>query len=187
MVKDYIKKIPTFIAFFKLLLGHVKVEIMLKFMVFFGSFLDAPTQSLTSSFFDKKKVLRWYISQPSLIYVWFAIWQFSSFKCFHSSRKFEFELLLGRFLGHNSPQMCPSLHGGSSQNMFAEVADNVILLTFFCWSRQVYNLEITSYMSITATKMWLKWNEWGSNKVIRLTVMQELKCAQMIIIGLTWT
>ena len=69
MVKDYIKKIPTFIAFFKLLLGHVKVEIMLKFMVFFGSFLDAPTQSLTSSFFDMKKVLRWYISQPSLIYV----------------------------------------------------------------------------------------------------------------------
>ena len=29
MIKDYIKKIPTFIAFFKLLLGHVKVEIML--------------------------------------------------------------------------------------------------------------------------------------------------------------
>ena len=29
MIKDYIKKIPTFIAFFKLLLGHVKVKIKL--------------------------------------------------------------------------------------------------------------------------------------------------------------
>ena len=42
MAKDYIKKIPTFIAFLKLLLVHIRVEIMLKFMVFFGSFLDAP-------------------------------------------------------------------------------------------------------------------------------------------------
>ena len=29
IVKDYIKKIPIFPAFFKLLLGHVKVELML--------------------------------------------------------------------------------------------------------------------------------------------------------------
>ena len=37
IVQDYIKKIPTFIAFFKLLLGHAKVN----FIAFFGGFLDA--------------------------------------------------------------------------------------------------------------------------------------------------
>ena len=35
------------------------------------------------------------------------------------------------FLAITLPKCAPSLHGGSSQNMFAEVADNVILLIYF--------------------------------------------------------
>ena len=41
------KKIPTFIAFFKLLLGHVKVELILILWYFFGAFFGcAPTRPL---------------------------------------------------------------------------------------------------------------------------------------------
>ena len=34
IIWDYIKKIPTFLAFSKLLLGHVKVKLMLIFWYF---------------------------------------------------------------------------------------------------------------------------------------------------------
>ena len=42
MVKDYAKKIPTFIAFFKLLLAQVKVEIMLILKYFLVVFWMRP-------------------------------------------------------------------------------------------------------------------------------------------------
>ena len=37
-------------------------------------------------------------------YVWYAVFEFSNVKCFHSSRKYDFWLLLGCFFGHNSPR-----------------------------------------------------------------------------------
>ena len=52
MVKDYIKKVPTFIAFCKLLLGDVEVEILLilcRFLVVFWMRLPH-THSFTPSF-----------------------------------------------------------------------------------------------------------------------------------------
>ena len=42
MVKDSGKKNPTVIAFFKLFLHDVKLEVLLILRHFFGSFLDAP-------------------------------------------------------------------------------------------------------------------------------------------------
>ena len=84
-----ITKIPTLIAFYKVLLGYVKVEILLiswHFLVFL-CIRPWPAHWLTFLFFSKRKVLRWYISEPSLIYVWFADRKFSKFKYFHSSHK----------------------------------------------------------------------------------------------------
>ena len=85
IVQDYIKKIPTFIAFFKLLLGHAKVT----FIAFFGGFLDAspPVHWLTPSVLGKWKVLGWYISGPSFIYVWFVVPKFSNVKRFSNYLK----------------------------------------------------------------------------------------------------
>ena len=62
--KDYIKKIPTFIAFCKLLLGDVEVEILLilcRFSVAFWTRLP-PNHSFTPSCFGICKVFRRYIS-----------------------------------------------------------------------------------------------------------------------------
>ena len=69
-------------------------------MVFFGCFLDAPPTSpfIDTHIFGIWKVLRWYISGPSFIYVWLVVPKFSNFKCFHSNKKFDFTLFLGSFL-----------------------------------------------------------------------------------------
>ena len=57
MIKDYIKKIPTFIAFFKLLLGHVKVKIMLISWCFLVIFWMRPHPPIDSHphFLAKKR------------------------------------------------------------------------------------------------------------------------------------
>ena len=91
-VKDYVKKIPTFIAFCKVLLSDVKIEILLfswQFLVFRCT-CHSPAHLFTPSFFGKQKVLRWCISGPSFIYFWLAVTKFSKFKCFYSSRKLDF-------------------------------------------------------------------------------------------------
>ena len=46
MVEDDSKKTPTFIAFFKLFLFDVKVEILLNCMAFFHGFLNTPCTPL---------------------------------------------------------------------------------------------------------------------------------------------
>ena len=46
MVKDDSKKTPSFIAFFKLFLFDVKVEILLNWMAFFHGFLYTPSTPL---------------------------------------------------------------------------------------------------------------------------------------------
>ena len=91
MIKDYIKKIPTFIAFFKLLLGHVKVKIKL----ISWCFLDAPPPAhwFTPPFLGKGKVLRWYLSGPSLMCMWFVVPDFSNFKCFGRRKTHDFWLI----------------------------------------------------------------------------------------------
>ena len=126
-------KNPDLHSFFKLLLGHVNVEIVLIFCHFLVGFFmhPCPTQWLTPFFFSKRKVLRWYISRPSFSHVWFAVPELSKFKYFQSSRKFDFSALLGSFLAITLPKCAPFLHGGWSQNMFAEVVDNFILLIYF--------------------------------------------------------
>ena len=47
MVKDDSKKTPSFIAFFKLFLFDVKVEILLNCMAFFHGFLYTPSTPLS--------------------------------------------------------------------------------------------------------------------------------------------
>ena len=109
LLKISLKKIPTFIAFSKVSLGDVKVEILLiscYFLVFI-CMRPSPAYSLTSSFYGKQKVLRWYISGQGFIYVWYPVATFLTFKCFHSSRKFDFRLLLGGFLAI-TPSNVPS-------------------------------------------------------------------------------
>ena len=72
----------------------------LNFMVFSGGFLVAsPTRPFidTLMFWYIKGVM-WYISGPSFIYVRFVVLKFWNFKCFHTSRKYNFRLLLGGFL-----------------------------------------------------------------------------------------
>ena len=74
-----------------------------------------PAHSLTPLIFGQKKVFRWYIYfQVSNVFI-----------AAESLR-----LLLGSFLVITLPKCASSLPGGSSQNMFAEVA-NVILLIYF--------------------------------------------------------
>ena len=87
-------------AFCKLLLGDVNVEILLitwHFLVVFWIRLSS-THSFTLSCFGIEKVFRRYISGPSFIYVSFAVLEFSNFTCFRTSRKYHFRLLLGGFL-----------------------------------------------------------------------------------------
>ena len=75
-----------------------------------------PAHSLTPLFFGQKKVFRWYIYfQVSNVFI--------AAECLR--------LLLGSFLVITLPKCASSLPGGSSQNMFAEVANNVILLIYF--------------------------------------------------------
>ena len=68
-------------------------------MAISGVFFVAPplTQSLRL-FFGILKVFRWCISGTSFIYVWFAVHKFWNFKCFHTSRKYNFRLLLVGFI-----------------------------------------------------------------------------------------
>ena len=70
-------------------------------MTFSSGFLVAPppAHSLAPSLFGMLKVFRWYKYSPSFIYVWLIIvLEFWNFKCFHTSRKYSFRLLLGGFL-----------------------------------------------------------------------------------------
>ena len=89
-------------AFCKLLLGDVNVEILLislHFLVIFWMRLPS-THSFIPSFFGIWKLFRRYISGSSFIYVSFVVPEFSNFKCFRSSRKYHFRLLLS-FFGDN--------------------------------------------------------------------------------------
>ena len=61
-------------------------------------------------------------------YVCFAIPKFSKFKCFHSSRKFDFTLLVGDFLAITPAHT--RLQVGLSQNIFVELADSFMLLIY---------------------------------------------------------
>ena len=77
-------------------------------------------------------MLRCYISRLSFSHICFAVPKFSKFKCFHSSRKFDLRLLVGDFLAikpANLPLDC-RLREGLSQNIFAEVANSVMLLIY---------------------------------------------------------
>ena len=79
---------------------YAKVKILLIWWQFLVAFWlrPPPTHLLTPSCFGIWKVFRWYISGPSFIYVWFVVLEFWNFKCFHTSRKYDFRLLLGGFL-----------------------------------------------------------------------------------------
>ena len=92
----YIKKIPMFIAFCKVLLNDVKLKTLLlswHFLVFRCMCYSLPTPHLfTPSFLGKAKVLRWYISGPSFICFWLAVPKVSKFKSFQNSRKLDFRL-----------------------------------------------------------------------------------------------
>ena len=48
--------------------------------------------------FFEMKVLRWYICDVSFIYIWLVISDFSYFRCFRTSRKYQFRLLLSDFV-----------------------------------------------------------------------------------------
>ena len=74
-------------------------------MVFFGDFLDAPppTHRFTPPFLGKGKVLRWYLSGPSLMCMWFVVPNFSNFKCFGRRKRHDFRLIWGCFY-HYSPK-----------------------------------------------------------------------------------
>ena len=67
------------------------------FLLFFWMCLPS-THSFTPSKFGIWKVFRRYISRPSFIYVSFVVPEFSNLKCFRTSRKYLFWLLLGNFL-----------------------------------------------------------------------------------------
>ena len=70
------------------------------FMEFSDGFWMRPpsTHLLTPSRFGILKVFRWYISGLSFIYVWSVVLEFWNFRCFHTSRQYNFRLLLGGFL-----------------------------------------------------------------------------------------
>ena len=95
-----VKKNRNLIAFFKLLLRDVKVEILLILWHFLVVFCmqPPPAHSLLRPFLCKLKVLGWYISHASFIYIWLVIPEFSYFKSFVSSWKYLCRLLLGGFL-----------------------------------------------------------------------------------------
>ena len=109
MVKDDSKKNPSFIAFFKLLLGRVKAEIMLISWHFFMAFCIHPplpfpsAHSLPPSFWCKWEVFRWYISRPSFIYMGYVILEFWYLICSFSSKKVLFQAASGWLFEHNPP------------------------------------------------------------------------------------
>ena len=72
----------------------------LKFMALSGGFMDAaPTRPFINTLmFCIFKVFRWYTSGPSFTYVWFLVLEFLDLKCFHTTRKYNFRLLLSVFL-----------------------------------------------------------------------------------------
>ena len=84
-----VKKTPTYIAFFKLLLGRVKATFMLILWHFLIVFWmpGPPANPLPPSFLWIWKVLRWYISGPSFISMRHVILEFWYFKCYLRSQK----------------------------------------------------------------------------------------------------
>ena len=96
---------PTLIAFFKLFLDRAKAEFPLNSWHFLMDFWmpRLPTNSLPPSFWCKWKVLTWYISLPSFIYMWHVILEFWYFNSCLSSKKVLFQAASGWFSGHNPP------------------------------------------------------------------------------------
>ena len=97
-------KNPSFIAFSKLFLFHVKVEILLNSWHFFMAFLytlHSPLKPLPPSlnchphFYCQWKVLRWHISGPSFIYKGHVFLEFWYLKCSFSSKKVLFQAASG--------------------------------------------------------------------------------------------
>ena len=134
IVKDYIKKILTFIAFCKLLWGDVKVEIFLilyRFLVIFWIRLP-PTHSFTPSFFGTWKVFRRYISGRRFIYVSFVAPKFLNFKWFCSSRKYHFRLPLDGFLAI-TPLKCSQILLKFWPVMQRKIMHDIYLLWFLLY------------------------------------------------------
>ena len=94
-------------------LVHTKVKWFSKTVKKFGSlyhFLDCVRcfwwifactvyhSSIHTLSFLEMKVLRLFICHVSFIYIWLVISEFSYLKCFRTSRKYQYRLLLGGFL-----------------------------------------------------------------------------------------
>ena len=78
----------------------------MSFLAFFDSFLDTPSYALwvTPLFFSKWKVSWRYVSMVSFISIAFVVAKLWMFKCFPSSKKCHFWVLLGGFLAITPPQ-----------------------------------------------------------------------------------
>ena len=75
MVKDGSEKTPNFLAFFKLFLRDVKVEVLRTTGHFLMGFFmrPSPAHSLPRPFLRTWKLLRWYICHASFIHMWLVI------------------------------------------------------------------------------------------------------------------
>ena len=89
---DGSEKIPISLPFSKLVLDDVKAEILLISWHFLVIFWLRPTHPFIDTLiFWYIKGVQWYISWPSFIYVWlFVVFKSWNFKCFHTSRKYNF-------------------------------------------------------------------------------------------------
>ena len=83
-----------------LVLDDAKVKIFIIPWLFLMVFSVAPppAHSLTPSRFGILKMFRWYISGPIFLYVWFVVLEFWNFIWFHTSKKYNFSLILSGFL-----------------------------------------------------------------------------------------
>ena len=93
-------KIPFSLALSELVLDDAKFEILLiswHFLVVLWM-QSLPAHLLILLCFGILKVFRWHIYGPSFIYVWLVVLEFLNLKCFHTSREYNFRLLLGAFL-----------------------------------------------------------------------------------------
>ena len=92
------KKIRISIAFSKLL-NILKWRFCHFHGIFWPIFACALCRlSIHTLIFLEIKVLWWSIYHVSFIYIWLVILEFPYFKCFCTSRKYQFRLLLGVFL-----------------------------------------------------------------------------------------
>ena len=132
-------------------------------MTFFSDFLVVSSchPSIHTLNFGIWNVLRWYMSGQSFIYVRLVVSEFSNFKCFHTSWKYNFRPLLDNLL-NVTPRIVVKFVWNSNHECIARYCSwHVTDFTLFLentwnWARKlIFCLILRGFLSTTSYVLWV--------------------------------